>query len=949
MSYLEPIHARLSHRGASTKVSYRFVLALAFCLTLLLNAVAPVRSRVAARGPSADAETLFLKKADPLLQMIRQAVLRGRVTDRSNPSRDFNHQAERDPNIESEALSRVAGIESHASGAARVSLTVTLTNGDDAELKAAGFAFGARLGNLATIETDVDRLFDLAALESVGSLTASTRSYPNNDLSRRSIGVDGSSGQRALSQTGRGVIVAFIDDGIDFRHLDFTVPGTNGQQTRIKALLDMTVYTSQSPPLPPDPNWNYVLPGSSAPIGRLYTETDINSALQGNGVIAQRNRTGHGTHVAGTAAGNGLAGPVPGKYAGIAPEADLIVVKASRQNDGSDNFLEADQINALAFIRQRASESDQPFVINMSAAGHFGSHDGTRANERAIDEIVNSGPGRAVCVSGGSTGDMHAHASGTLTSNSDLSLRLNVRSSTQLLWISYPSVDNVTVTVTRPDGFETAAVAYDPAQVPGLNDQYVAVYNTLDDKRDSDPQNDQKAIIVLLKPGATSLGPAPFTWTFQLRGNSITNGHFDAWASLEGDFITHIDDTRLTSVPGTARGAITVGGYVTQSGDRPIGDYASFSSPGPTADGRSKPDISAPAFTVYSSKAQGSFFFNSPLAPDSNLHVGAYGNSFSTPAVTGAVALLLQANPQFSTAQLKEIIRNTAAHDSFTGSLIWHERFGAGKLDIGSALNTLPPGASNSIDDTRFFVRQHYLDFLSRASDPAGLDFWTNEITNCGSNADCIDLKRVNVSAAYFLSIEFQETGYLAYRIYKTAYGNIAGTPVPVTLPEYLSDTQALGNGVQVGAGDWQQRLENNKVAFASGFVAKQRFNDRYPVGQTAAQFVDVLNANAGSALSQAERDALVDDLATNRKTRAQVLRSVAEDPELKQAEFNRAFVLLQYFGYLRRDPNTGPDTNFDGYNFWLNKLNQFNGNFVSAEMVRAFIRSEEYRKRFGR
>src|SRR6185312_15853647 len=117
-------------------------------------------------------------------------------------------------------------------------------------------------------------------------------------------GIDDVNGLRQVSQTGHGVIVAVIDDGIDFRHLDFTVPGSNGKKTRIKALLDMTVYNPQSPPLPPGPNWNYVLVGSSAPLGRLYTEADIDADLNGTAIIQQRNRTGHGTHVAGTAAGN---------------------------------------------------------------------------------------------------------------------------------------------------------------------------------------------------------------------------------------------------------------------------------------------------------------------------------------------------------------------------------------------------------------------------------------------------------------------------------------------------------------------------------------------------------------------------------------------------------------------------------------------------------------------
>lgn len=107
-------------------------------------------------------------------------------------------------------------------------------------------------------------------------------------------------------------------------------------------------------------------------------------------------------------------------------------------------------------------------------------------------------------------------------------------------------------------------------------------------------------------------------------------------------------------------------------------------------------------------------------------------------------------------------------------------------------------------------------------------------------------------------------------------------------------------------------------------------------------------NQNAGNPLSQTERDLLVSDLSSGRRSRADVLRAVAENPKLAQAEFNRAFVLMQYFGYLRRNPNDAPDGNFAGYDFWLNKLNSFDGDFVKAEMVKAFLTSAEYRHRFG-
>ena len=271
----------------------------------------------------------------------------------------------------------------------------------------------------------------------------------------------------------------------------------------------------------------------------------------------------------------------------------------------------------------------------------------------------------------------------------------------------------------------------------------------------------------------------------------------------------------------------------------------------------------------------------------------------------------------------------------------------------GLAFGALPP---NKSDDPQFFVTQHYRDFLNREPDASGLAFWVNEITSCGTDAQCIQVKRVNVSAAFFLSIEFQETGYLVYKFYKAAYDNIPGTPVPVKLNEFLPDTQQIGQDVVVGVGAWQAKLESNKQAFAAAFVGRARFTSAYATSLTPAQFVDALYAKAGVASPpSAERDAAINEFAgagntSDTAARGRALRRVAENSTLGQQEFNRAFVLTQYFGYLRRNPNDPPEIglNFDGYNFWLNKLNQFNGNFVQAEMVKAFITSGEYRQRFN-
>jgi hypothetical protein len=247
---------------------------------------------------------------------------------------------------------------------------------------------------------------------------------------------------------------------------------------------------------------------------------------------------------------------------------------------------------------------------------------------------------------------------------------------------------------------------------------------------------------------------------------------------------------------------------------------------------------------------------------------------------------------------------------------------------------------------------------LNRQPDASGLAFWTNEITSCGSDMQCVETKRINVSGAFYLSIEFQQTGYLVERVYKTAFGNAAGAssfggahqlPVPVMrLNEFLSDTQKIGLGVVVGQANWEQILENNKQAFSGEFVQRSRFITALPSSMTAAQFVDALNANAGNPLSQAERDQLVNDLSSSAKTRAQVLRTIAEHANVVSGEFNRAFVLMQFFGYLRRNPNDFPDADYTGFDFWLSKLNQYNGDYVNAEMVKAFLSSSEYRQRFG-
>ena len=185
--------------------------------------------------------------------------------------------------------------------------------------------------------------------------------------------------------------------------------------------------------------------------------------------------------------------------------------------------------------------------------------------------------------------------------------------------------------------------------------------------------------------------------------------------------------------------------------------------------------------------------------------------------------------------------------------------------------------------------------------------------------------------------------------MYKAAFNDLPGKPVPVRRQPFMSDTRTIGNGVIVNQQGWEQLLENNKIAFAQAFVQRPEFQAAYPVGMTATAFVNQLDNNAGQVLSSSEKANLVAMLSdpNNATQRASVLRSIAENSNFSSQQTNKAFVLMQYFGYLRRNPDEGPDTNFDGYNFWLGKLTQFNGDFVQAEMVRAFLISGEYLGRF--
>jgi hypothetical protein len=243
--------------------------------------------------------------------------------------------------------------------------------------------------------------------------------------------------------------------------------------------------------------------------------------------------------------------------------------------------------------------------------------------------------------------------------------------------------------------------------------------------------------------------------------------------------------------------------------------------------------------------------------------------------------------------------------------------------------NDVAPANQNPIDDIPFFVTQQYIDFLGRLPDSIGFANWVATLNGCPNGGfgefDNPDCDRVHVSAGFFLSIEFQQRGYFAYRFYEVALDRRP------TYAEFVPDMALVG-----GAQSPESEVLS-KAAYTQAWTQRPEFKTRYDALSNAA-YVNALEANAEVVLGN--KAALVAALDGGQKTRGDVLREIVESTAVANQFFNRAFVTMQYFGYLRRDPDT------IGFQNWLNTLNADPSNF--RHMIFGFIYSTEYRQRFG-
>lgn len=592
-------------------------------------------------------------------------------------------------------ISRITGTEKY-------SCIIYTTNVD--ELRKMGIEIQSVLPNFVTALVSVEDLKNLSQVSTVQSVKSPEKLFTNNDIA---VGTSGASLLQngvlnGTSYKGKGILLGVFDTGIDWKHPDFR-NATDQTKSRILNLWDQTITPTGTETSP-----------SGFTYGVEYTQAQINDEIDGTpaNFVRESDTSGHGTHVAGIAGGNGAALSNQ-NYVGMAPEADYVVVKG-----GNGSFSQTGTIDALTYFKKIATQLNKPIVVNMSIGSQFGPHDGSRPDEVAVDNFTSSANGRVVVIAAGNDNGSNIHNRQTLQPNETKTFEFVLGSDTTtkdiFRFISYGNDKNTakfTTVATAPDGTNVQAVYGNYNSIDVSSGAFKLLTETYFD----DGSNGSYAYISLVRNQIPNSNPAAYyttdvagTWKLSVTNTGTTPVILDGWLYSKGYnniTLTGGDSNYLVGSPGNATSAITTAAYVgklswfntpssgtyTYTGGSAQDKIAVFSSVGPRKDEVQKPDIAADGQAVISCLSSGSLPLSSddtPFHVDGTYYRVEQGTSMASPAVAGAVALMLQAKPDVSYNAIKNALKTYATTDNYTGT-VPNATWGYGKLDVYRATASL--------------------------------------------------------------------------------------------------------------------------------------------------------------------------------------------------------------------------------------------------------------------
>ncbi|MCI2425186.1 S8 family serine peptidase [Candidatus Acetothermia bacterium] len=543
-----------------------------------------------------------------------------------------------------------------------------------------GVPIGVRVGRIFTTKVTLAELLILALAPEVIYIEPSWRVTPQLADSLPIIGVDRLH-RWSPPLLGDGVIVGFVDSGIDYMHLNFRYDndgdGTE-ESSRILYILDQTTRRLSD---------NHMI------------EHDIAAGLgPGIGIVQTKDQLGHGTHVAGIAVGDGSASELGN--IGVAPTAQIIAVKTT--------WFTADIIAGVKFIIERAEAHRLPVVVNLSLGGHQGPHDGTSLFERVISDL-SMRAGRAIVVSAGNSAEDEIHVHALLREGEVFEFAFIPTAAEAQLSLWYPGASRFTVTIIAPDGIRTLIP---PGMAKEIKNRFARIWIDNAATGPSPLNNDNEVFVDFMRilPGSK--------WRFVITATA-GSGRFNSWlwSANMGRFSPSTSKFTIME-PGNAPGVITVGAFVTGaqwrslaaeqdfSHEYPLGALASWSSRGPTRDGRLKPDIAAPGAWIASARSASADFPGWMILHD-NKHAVMKGTSMAAPHVAGTVALIFSLNPRLSSEAIRNSLTQTAKSDLKTG-ITPNNEWGFGKLfAYAGVLVFIPPDEKIARERPRLYLSEN--------------------------------------------------------------------------------------------------------------------------------------------------------------------------------------------------------------------------------------------------